>query len=283
MVARYLKLLLTYLVYGVIGPIFLAVYFSLSSDERARADGQWMLWCGLAVTVFDVIWPFRVMYSQSKSAAKTELLEQQGVLALAEVVGLTETKVTINERPVVKLDLHITGPNLTPFNAQERVQVSLIRRPMITGRKLVVLVDPTDNTYQIDWQRSAFISGVAPFRVRSEADNRTYDLTGQVGPLMDILQVFKSNRLPYTGPIDLRANPDVREQVYAIARRAGAAQQAPAAPQFPPAPHPPSVRAPRAAQRMPGTDSAADGASSRLPWWPWPLGAGSASRSPCVA
>jgi hypothetical protein len=144
------------------------------------------------------------------------------------------------------------------------VQVSLIRQPIITGRKLVVSVDPTDDSYQIDWQRSAFISGVAPFRVTSDEDNRTYDLTGRVGPLMDILQVFKSNRLPYTGHIDLRANPDVREQVHAIARRAGTAQQAPATPQVPPAAHPPSVHAPRAAQRMPGTDSAADGLSSRL-------------------
>jgi hypothetical protein len=149
---------------------------------------------------------------------------------LAEVVGLTETNTTINDRPVVKLDLSISGPNLTPFNAQERVQVSLTRQSVITGRKLVVLVDPTDNSYQIDWQRSAWIAGVVPFRVTSAEDNRTYDLTGQVGPLMEFFQVLKANRLPYDGRIDLRANPDVREQVLAVARRAGAAQQAPAAP-----------------------------------------------------
>jgi hypothetical protein len=113
----YLKIFFTHFFYGLVAPLFLVVYFSLSPHERAQSDGQWMLWAGIAGMVLLVIWPFRVMYSQSKSAARTELLEQQGVLALAEVVGLTETNLTINERPVVKLDLHISGPNLTPFNA----------------------------------------------------------------------------------------------------------------------------------------------------------------------
>ena len=245
--ARYLTKneLIIFLICGSGGPLFLVVYFCLSSDEKA--DAQWMLWTGIASLVLDVIIVFALIYYRSKSAAKTELLEQQGVLALAEVVGLTETNTTINDRPLVKLDLSISGPNLTPFNAQQRVQVSLTRQPIITGRKLVVLVDPTDNSYQIDWGRSAVISGVVPSTIRSAADNRTYDLTGQVGPLMEFLQVLKSNRLPYNGSLDLRAKPDVRDQLLAIARRAAAAQQAPAAPD--------SVPAPSAAQRMQNLDT----------------------------
>lgn len=239
MVARYLTWsdLITFVAYGgLAGPILLAISFSLGSD--AHADAQWLLWIGIACTVLALIMVFARSRSRSKSSAQTELLEQQGVLGLAEVVSLTETNETINEAPVVKLGLHISGPNLTPFNAQQHVRVSPTRQSMITGRKLVVLVDPTDNSYQIDWGRSAVISGVVPSVIRSAEDNRTYDLTGQVGPLMEFLQVLKSNRLPYDSYLDLRANPDVREQVLRVARRAGAAQHAPAAP------------APSAAQRM---------------------------------
>jgi putative oligomerization/nucleic acid binding protein len=192
------------------------------------------------------------MYRQSKSAARTEFLERQGVLALAEVVGLTETYAgwrDDNDFPMTKLDLHISAPNLTPFNARKRVQASTqTQQSIITGRKLVVLVDPTDNSYQIDWQRSALIAGVAPVILKSTEDNRTYDLTGQVGPLMEYFQVLKAHRIPHGGKIDLRANPDVREQLLAVVRGAAAAKEAPAAPQSPPSASPRSMPAASAAR-----------------------------------
>jgi hypothetical protein len=246
MVARYLKLAAFSLLCGGVGPLFVVVYFFLSPDEQA--NNQWMLWCGIAITVLDVIWPLGLIYYQSKSAARTELLEQQGVLALAEIVGLAETGTTINDAPVVKLDLDISGRGFAPFNDQKRVRVSLIQQPIITGRKLVVLVDPTDNSYQIDWQRSAWIAGLVPLRITSAEENRTYDLTGQVGPLMEFFELLKSHRITLGERLDLRAYPEVRKQALAIARRAGAAEQAPASPQAPTAA--PSVPVPSAPQRM---------------------------------
>jgi hypothetical protein len=61
-------------------------------------------------------------------------------------------------------------------------------------------------------------------------DNRTYDLSGQAGPLMEILQILKANGIGLNNMIDLRSNPAARAQVQAVVRRAAAAQQAPAAP-----------------------------------------------------
>jgi pyruvate/2-oxoglutarate dehydrogenase complex dihydrolipoamide acyltransferase (E2) component len=60
-------------------------------------------------------------------------------------------------------------------------------------------------------------------------DNRTYDLSGQAGPLMEILQILKANGIGLNNMIDLRSNPAARAQVQAVVRRAAAAQ-APAAP-----------------------------------------------------
>jgi hypothetical protein len=59
-------------------------------------------------------------------------------------------------------------------------------------------------------------------------DNKTYDLSGQAGPLMEILQICKANNLPISGSLDLRSNPVVRQQVNAVVRRA-AEQARPAA------------------------------------------------------
>ena len=75
-------------------------------------------------------------------------------------------------------------------------------------------------------------------------DNRTYDLSGQTGPLMEILQILKANSIGMNNMIDLRSNPAARQQVQAVVRRA-AAQQAPAgsAP-APPGPPPAATYAP---------------------------------------
>jgi hypothetical protein len=52
-------------------------------------------------------------------------------------------------------------------------------------------------------------------------DNKTYDLSGQAGPLMEILQIYKANNLPFGGTVDIRNYPAVRQQVLAVVRRAG--------------------------------------------------------------
>ena len=165
----------------------------------------------------------------ARSAAKTQALEQSGVLALAQVTGIHETGTRINEQPLVKIDLQISGPGIAPFASQDRVIASLTRLPMITSRKLVALVDPTTSQYQIDWERSGFVSGLMPATFTIAEDNKTYDLTGQVVPLMEILQILKANNIGLNNMIDLRSNPAARQQVQAVVRRAAAAQ-APAAP-----------------------------------------------------
>ena len=110
---------------------------------------------------------------------------------------------------------------------------SITRLPMITNRKLVALVDPATNEYQIDWERSALVSGVMPANFTIAEDNRTYDLSGQTGPLMEILQILKANGIGLNNMIDLRSNPAARAQVQAVVRRAAAAQPAPVAPPEP--------------------------------------------------
>ena len=151
------------------------------------------------------------------------------MLALAQVTGIGETGTRINDQPLVKVNLHIEGPGLTPFDVQDRVIASVTRLPLITGRKLVVLVDPATNEYQIDWNRSALVGGMMPAQFTlAEDGNRTYDLSGQAGPLMEIMQILKANGVPMNGTIDIRSNPVVRQQVMNVVRRAAAQQVPPA-------------------------------------------------------
>jgi hypothetical protein len=223
--ARYLKTqLLVLLCGGLVGPIFLVVYFTLGLGSLL----QWMLWVGLLITVADVLIALALTNYGAKSAAKTAELEQYGVLALAQITGLTETGTRINEQPVVKVNLHIAGPGFVPFDGQDRVIASVTRLGNLTARKLVVLVNPSTQEYQIDWERSALVNGLVPAQFAVAEDNRTYDLSGQAGPLMEILQILKANNVPLNRMVDIRSNPVLRQQIQAVVRRA-AEQQAPAA------------------------------------------------------
>jgi len=246
--ARYLKAQLVVLLCGgLVGPIFLVVYFVLGLGSLL----QWMLYVGLLITVADVVVAIALANYGAKSSAKNAELEQHGVLALAQITGITETGTWVNNQQVIKVRLHISGPGLLPFDSEDRVIASVTRLGNLNARKVVVLVNPTTGEYRIDWERSALVNGLMPAQFAVAEDNRTYDLSGQAGPLMEILQILKANNVPFNGTVDTRSNPVLRQQIQAVVRRAGA-QQAPAAQPAPAGGPAPVVTPPQAsiAQRL---------------------------------
>jgi hypothetical protein len=222
--ARYLKAQLVVLLCGgLVGPIFLVVYFTLGLDSLL----QWMFYVGLLITVADVLIALALANYSAKSSAKVAALEQSGVLALAQITGITETGTWVNNQQVVKVHLHIAGPGFLPFDSEDRVIASVTRLGNLNARKVVVLVNPTTSEYRIDWERSALVNGLVPAQFTVAEDNRTYDLSGQAGPLMEILQILKANNVALNQMVDIRSNPALRAQIQAVVRRA-VEQQAPA-------------------------------------------------------
>lgn len=241
MLARYLKAQLVVLLCGgLVGPIFLIVYFTLGFGDLLK----WMFYVGLLITAADVLIALGLANYGAKSSAKNAALEQSGVLALAQITGLTETGTWINNQQVVKVHLHIAGPGLLPFDSEDRVIASVTRLGNLNARKLVVLVNPTTQEHRIDWERSALVNGLVPAQFTIAEDNRTYDLSGQAGPLMEILQILKANNVPLNNMVDIRTNPALRQQIQAVVRRAAeqqpqSAQPVPAVAQAAPAVPPP--------------------------------------------
>jgi hypothetical protein len=237
MLARYIKAQILVLVCGgLVGPIFLITYFVLPNmmgpmggidvGSAARNNMSWMFWAGLLITTADIFVALWLANRSAESSAKSAALHQTGVLTTAQITGLGETGMRVNERPVVNLDLHISGPGFE-FDSRKRVIVDIAKQAIVTARKLVVWVDPNTRDYEIDWQASALISGVVPAQIQSTEDGKTYDLSGQAGPLMEIMQIYRANNLPFGGSVDIRNYPAVRQQVMAVVRRA--AEQQPAA------------------------------------------------------
>lgn len=227
MLGRYLKLQLWILLCGGVGPAFLIFYFVLGRPS----DAAWMLYCGMGITLIDFLIPPALIFYAKKSAASRAAFEQSGVLGLAEITGINETGTTINDQPLVKLQLHISGSGFEPFDTQDKVLAGVARLPNITARKLVVFVDPSTQKHKIDWERSGWVNGLVPAKFTVAEDNKEYDLTGQFGPLMEILQILKANNVQLN---DIRSNPTARQQVLAVLRRfeeKRAAAAVPAAPQ----------------------------------------------------
>ena len=219
---RYLKIQARMLFYGMIGPLFVVMYFA--ADKKDSFMGAF-LWSGLLVTALTVVVAVWMTVAGAKSDAKKAELEQIGVLALAQVVGLDETGTHIEDKPLVKLHLHISGPGIQPFRTEDQVLAPMGRMLMINTRTLVALVDPATNEYQIDWERSALVSGMTPANIGIEEDNHVYNLTGNAEALMEILRILKANGVGWNELIRLRSNPAARQQVLAVVRKA-AAQQA---------------------------------------------------------
>jgi hypothetical protein len=235
MLARYIKAqIIVLLCGGVLGPIWIVAYFMVPNlfgsfvpgmPSAIQSSTSWMLWAGLLITIADVLVALWLANRGAKSSAKSAVLHQTGVLTMAQITGLGETGMRINERPVVNLDLHIAGPGFA-FDTQKRVTVDITKQAIVTARKLVVWVDPNTRDYEIDWQASGLICGVLPAQFNIADDNQTYDLSGQAGPLMEILQIYRANNLPISGKVDIRSLPVVRQQVMAVVRRAAAQQPA---------------------------------------------------------
>lgn len=230
---------------GLVGPIFLGVYFATGQNDLMK----WMFWTGLLVTAVDVLVALAIAGYGAKAQATSDQLEAHGVLGRAQIIGMAETNTRINDRPVVKLNLRISGPGIATFDAEDRVIADVTRLAMLTSRQLAVLVDPATGRFQIDWQRSALINGQVPATFSIAEDNRTYDLSGQAEPLMEILQILKANGIGMNNMVDLRNHPGARAQVQAVVRRA-AAQQAPPVPPAAAYVPPPPFSEPSTAQRL---------------------------------
>ena len=203
---------------GLVGPIFLVVYFALG--PMARPELNWMFWTGLVVTAVDVLAALALTSSGAKSAARHEHLTRSGVLCAARITGIRDTSLFVNEQQMIKVDLHVDVPGTAGFDTQLTVPASPARMRVLNGRTLMALVEPGTQNYEIDWNASALLAGAVPAEFTVDEDRRTYNLTGREDSLLQILNVLHVNGIPLGGTIDIRSNPVVRQQVIDIVRRA---------------------------------------------------------------
>lgn len=95
-----------------------------------------------------------------KSSGATDQILSAGIAGSAQITGLTQTGMYLNEQPQVSMDLLITLPGRPPYPATRKEFVPLILLGRLTsGQPLPVRVDPVDpQKVVIDWQNVGLIS-----------------------------------------------------------------------------------------------------------------------------
>ena len=63
---------------------------------------------------------------------------------------------------MIEVNLHFDVPGQAGFDTQETMASSPTRMQILNAHKLVALVDPVTQKYEIDWNASALIAGVVP-------------------------------------------------------------------------------------------------------------------------
>jgi hypothetical protein len=146
-IVNFAKTLAFMLVCGIVGPIFLVIYFASGGSDLIG----WMLWTGLGVTLLDVLIAFLIAVGRTNGQRKTLRLHQVGRRGLAEIVSIEQTNVRINEQPLLNLHVRIHGDDIAPFEAQTRTVVPDFRLPLLYAGPMPVLVDPETQEWEFDW------------------------------------------------------------------------------------------------------------------------------------
>jgi len=107
---------------------------------------------GIALIVIGII--------VGRNAGKVDELLATGVPATAQIVGMTQTGMYLNEQPQIELNLLVTIPGQTPFAAKHKSFVPLILLGRLSsGQPLSVRVDPSDySRIAVDWQNANTMS-----------------------------------------------------------------------------------------------------------------------------
>ncbi|MEX2548285.1 MAG: hypothetical protein WD830_10935 [Chloroflexota bacterium] len=95
-----------------------------------------------------------------RRAAAVDQLLATGVAGTAQIMGMTQTGMYLNEQPQIDLNLLVTVPGRPPYTANHKSFVPFILLGRLTsGQPLPVKVDPVDpQKIVVDWQNAGFAS-----------------------------------------------------------------------------------------------------------------------------
>lgn len=106
-----------------------------------------ILIASLGITVLGLLFAFRVFGGLMRNAKANKDVLTNGIPAQARILSLGETGITVNNNPAVDIVMEVQLPNQAPYQARQRMVVSILRLAQIQpGAVVPVKYDPNDLT-----------------------------------------------------------------------------------------------------------------------------------------
>ena len=146
------------LLFLAMGWLFLLAVRQASSSDGG-ADGA-LLFVGLLFIVMGLAFAGSDLW-RARSIARAGRLRTSGLRGTATVVGVGDSGWTLNNNPMVNLDLEVHMPGEAPFRTRQRTVLSRLSvGALIPGSVLAVLADPKSPTkVTIDWDAAGGSAG----------------------------------------------------------------------------------------------------------------------------
>ena len=182
------------------------------------------IWVGVSLLLALI---FGLLYAKQRGERR---VMAEGIQGTAQILGMTQTGVQVNEQPQVELHMRIEAAGIAPYELRKKFVVPLIALGQLSGGRLSVAIDREDHeNVVIDWSRAS-----APMRVSTQ-DGRSFDLGADAELQQQVFAILGKHGLATSGALDLRQHPDARAEVIALLESKG--HDVPdAAPVPPPAP-----------------------------------------------
>ena len=168
------------------------------------------IWVGVSLLLALI---FGLLFAKQRGEQR---VMAEGIQGTAQILGMTQTGVQVNEQPQVELHMRVEAPGITPYELRKKFIVPLIALGQLSGGRLKVAIDREDHeNVVVDWGRVG-----APMTV-STPDGRTFDLGADASLREEVFTVLGKHGLSTTGSLDLRKHPQARAEVIALLESKG--------------------------------------------------------------
>lgn len=142
-----------------------------------------------------------------------------GIKGTAQILGMTQTGVQVNEQPQVELHMRIEASGIRPYELTKKFIVPLIALGQLSGGQLSVAIDREDHeNVVINWAGGGAVA--APMTISTQ-DGRSVDLNADPDLRKQVFTVLGKHGLAMSGELDLRQHPHARAEVMALLEAKG--------------------------------------------------------------
>jgi hypothetical protein len=174
------------------------------------------IWVGVSLLLALI---FGLLFAKQRGEQK---VMTEGIQGTAQILGMTQTGVQVNEQPQVELHMRVEAPGLKPYELRKKFVVPLIALGQLSGGRLTVAIDREDQeNVVVNWgQALAGGQVTAPMTVSTQ-DGRSFELGADADVQKEVFAILEKHGLATSGALDLRQHPQARAEMIALLESKG--------------------------------------------------------------